>query len=65
MPQKPGDVCENCRVRWEKKQLEPKVLQRASGTTMNKKFLVPLCEYCDGPALSISQIGNHEPPMEA
>jgi hypothetical protein len=48
--QKPGDVCENCREFWEKQDKEPKVLQRV-GSTQEHKLIVPVCEYCDGPAL--------------
>jgi hypothetical protein len=58
--QKIGDVCENCRERWEAKGKEPKVLQEAAHTTLKKKFKVPLCDYCDGGALGIINLGNHE-----
>lgn len=51
--QKVGDVCEGCRERWEKKGEEPKVLQQAHDTTNRKRFVVPLCEYCDGDALAV------------
>lgn len=50
--QKVGDVCENCRERWEARKKEPKVLQRI-GSTANHKLIVPACEYCDGPVLEI------------
>lgn len=54
MPQKVGDVCDNCLPRWEKQKMEPKVLQKASGTTQNKNAVVPLCPYCDGDAIKIT-----------
>lgn len=50
--QKSGDVCEGCREFWEGRKKEPKVLQ-AIGKTENKKVPVPVCDYCDGPALEI------------
>lgn len=55
--QKPGDVCENCRDRWEEQSMEPKVLQRL-GTTVNHKHIVPACEYCDGDALRVYRSNN-------
>ena len=58
--QKVGDVCENCRERWEARNKEPKVLQEAAGSTIMQKHKVPLCEYCDGDALSITNLGNNE-----
>lgn len=63
--QKVGDVCENCREKWERKKMEPKVLQRATGLTINHKLQVPLCDHCDGPALTISALDNHDEPQEA
>lgn len=63
--QKIGDVCENCKAKWERKQLEPRVLQKASGVTINHKLQVPLCSHCDGPALEISELGNHDEPQAA
>jgi Zn finger protein HypA/HybF involved in hydrogenase expression len=53
--QKVGDVCENCRSRWESKDREPKVLQKAKGTTEEKKAVVPICPYCDGDAVKIAK----------
>lgn len=32
---------------------------------MNKKMLVPLCEFCDGDAVLITAMGNHDEPMAA
>lgn len=60
--QKVGDVCDNCRPRWEAKQKEPKVLQVAANTTTKKGIKVPLCPYCDGDALSIINLGNQGDP---
>lgn len=58
--QKVGDVCENCRERWEEKKQEPKVLQKL-GSTLTKNQIVPACEFCDGPALEISALDNRGP----
>jgi hypothetical protein len=58
--QKIGDVCENCRQRWEKKGKEPKVLQAAGGTSLTQKMKVPLCPFCDGDAVTIVNLGNHD-----
>lgn len=59
--QKVGDVCETCRERWEKKGKEPKVLKRLSGVSQNHKTIVPVCEYCDGDALKVTALDNHDP----
>jgi hypothetical protein len=61
MMQKVGDACDNCREFWEKKNKEPKTLKRLGGVTQNHKVIVPACEYCDGDALKISALGNHDP----
>lgn len=50
--QRPGDICENCRQRWENRKIEPKILQHV-GKTMQKKMFVAVCEYCDGGTLGI------------
>jgi hypothetical protein len=63
--QKVGDVCENCSDFWTKKEKEPKVLKRLSGVSQNNKMVVPACEYCDGDALKITKLDNHEPPAAA
>lgn len=63
--QKVGDVCENCRAYWEKRDKEPKVLQEAARTTTKKKLKVPLCPYCDGDAVTITNFGNNEDPEPA
>lgn len=65
MPQKVGDVCEECKDRWEGREQEPKVLVKADGVTQNRKMIVPLCPYCDGGAVEITALGNHEDPLEA
>lgn len=59
--QKVGDVCEGCHDRWTKRDKEPKVLKRLSGVTQNHKTIVPACPYCDGDALKVSALGNHDP----
>lgn len=56
--QKVGDVCEGCRTRWEDQKKEPKVLQKARGTTNKKSLVVPLCPFCDGDAVVISGAKN-------
>lgn len=57
---KAGDVCENCRKRWEKQGLEPKVLKALdngeNGTTATA------CPWCDGTMTEIHALGHHEPP---
>jgi hypothetical protein len=57
---KAGDVCENCRSRWEKQDMEPKVLQALgdgeNGTTATA------CPWCDGTMVKIHALGHHEPP---
>lgn len=58
--QKSGDACEGCKERWIKKQQPAKILQRASGVTMNHKMIVPLCPFCDGDAVAITAMGNHD-----
>lgn len=57
---KAGDVCENCRPRWEKQGLEPKTLERAKGTTEKKRYVVTLCPWCDGDAAAISKANQSE-----
>lgn len=57
--QKVGDVCENCRPRWEKRKKEPKVLQRI-GSTEHHGMIVPACEYCDGAAIEIYRAQKHD-----
>ena len=44
--QKVGDICDNCRPKWEKKKVEPRVLQRLGETESGA--VVPACTYCDG-----------------
>lgn len=52
--QKVGDVCENCRPRWEKQEKEPRVLQRLGKTQGG--HIVPACPFCDGePIIEIAQ----------
>jgi hypothetical protein len=46
--QKIGEVCINCKKHWEEQHKPVRVLRRAPGTTMNKKMLVPVCDWCDG-----------------
>lgn len=65
--QKPGDVCENCKERWERKKVEPKVLVKAPNSTQNKKLVVAICPWCDGGdehgnggILGIMALGNHD-----
>ena len=57
--QKVGDVCEGCREQWEDKGKEPKVLQKLN-STINRKLIVPACEYCDGDIFVIAAMGNHD-----
>lgn len=58
--QKIGDVCEECKPRWERKKIEPQVLVAASGKTEVKGEVVPLCPWCDGNAVKVSELGNHD-----
>lgn len=60
--QKVGDVCENCRERWERQKKEPKVLQAAANSTIKRGFKVPLCPYCDGDAVGMTNLSNHGDP---
>jgi len=64
MMPKPGDVCESCRPRWEKKNKEPKVLVASTGKT-NKGEYVTLCPYCDGGAVDITKLDLHDPLQDA
>lgn len=64
MPQKVGDVCENCKEYWERKKKEPMILVSAAQSTQNKKMIVPLCPHCDGAAVEVVALGNHEDPLE-
>lgn len=45
--QVPGDICKGCKDHWESKGKSPRTL-RILGSTINKKIVVPGCDYCDG-----------------
>lgn len=62
---KPGDVCEGCSERWEDKGKEPLVLIASSGKTLVKDLPVPLCPWCDGDAVKITALDNHDPLQDA
>jgi hypothetical protein len=57
---KAGDVCENCRKRWEKQGMEPKVLVDLDPGENGTKATA--CPYCDGSMITIHSMGHHEPP---
>ena len=60
--QQPGEICDGCRERRTQKDLPLITLRAADGFTMNHKFMVPLCSFCDGNALAITQLHNHDMP---
>jgi uncharacterized protein with PIN domain len=45
--QKPGDVCESCKERWEKIGKPPKVLIGLPSYTMRYHSEIAICPYCD------------------
>lgn len=60
--QQPGEICDGCRERRSQKDLPLIILKTADGFTMNHKMMVPLCSVCDGGALTITQLHNHDMP---
>ncbi len=52
--QKAGDVCENCKERWEMANKAPIKLVALPGFTMRYHSTVAICSYCDGPIRDIA-----------
>lgn len=48
---KAGDICENCRERWEDKKLPPKQLIALPSVTQIYHSEVAVCSFCDGDPL--------------
>ena len=52
--QKAGDVCENCKERWESAGKSPITLVPLPSYTMRYHAPVAVCTYCDGPVQNIA-----------
>lgn len=53
--QRAGDICENCKERWENATKSPIALVALPSYTMRYHSPVAICSYCDGPVLAIAQ----------
>ena len=53
--QEAGDVCENCRERWEERNKPTIKLVPLPSFTMRYHSPVAICPYCDGPILQIAE----------
>lgn len=52
--QKAGDICDNCKRRWEKAKKPPIALIGLPTYTMRYHSPVAICPYCDGPIRDIA-----------
>jgi hypothetical protein len=52
--QKAGDICENCKERWENTGKHPIALVALPTFTMRYHSPVAACPYCDGPIRDIA-----------
>lgn len=55
-----GELCDSCKEHWTKAKKPLKKLERAAGLSLIHKLIVPLCPYCDGDAVLITQMGHHD-----
>jgi len=56
--QKAGEVCENCRERWENAKLPTKKLFALPSYTMRYHSSVAICPYCDGGEITKLAVAN-------
>jgi hypothetical protein len=51
-----GDVCENCKERWESAKKPPLKLVALPSYTMRYHSPVATCPYCDGPVHDLAAV---------